>query len=422
MAYTQAEAAVLAAIADRILPPDVVSVAWFSPDVRAVVESVVAHAAHERGMLRGYLPARIAQTLPEAITVEEAQDQIAALREIARARQIGESLGQLSAEMIAGGTPPSTAYDRLRSLLATQGDTDSTTTSHPMVIAEAMHRLLTPHVPVVRSDIPSLDDALAALEPGDVMIEAARPSMGKSRLLRQIIRSTAAAGTPVFAVMLEERPERVPFTWAQQDGFPVARRYSREHPLSPVEAQAIADRLIEYNDLPVTYSTEHSFDALVSQLYQFTLAHKSKPALIAIDYLQLLWPPVKKGGYSSRQEEVSAISQRLKALAMTLGVVVLAVSQLSRGVDSRQDKHPGLSDLRESGSLEQDADAVLFIYRDAYYTGDTAEIQPADLTLDKMRNGPTGDLPGVVYNSKLTVFLSEDDVPIPVGPFAAGSV
>jgi replicative DNA helicase len=113
-----------------------------------------------------------------------------------------------------------------------------------------------------------------------------------------------------------------------------------------------------------------------------------KRLLVVIDYLQLI-----EGDQNSRQfrqAEISEISRRLKMMARELNVVVIALSQLSRGVESRQDKRPILSDLRESGQIEQDADLIAFLYRDDYYTKDSPEKDKLEVILAKHRNGPTG--------------------------------
>jgi replicative DNA helicase len=115
-----------------------------------------------------------------------------------------------------------------------------------------------------------------------------------------------------------------------------------------------------------------------------------KRILVVIDYLQLIEGDQKSRQF--RQAEISEISRRLKMMARELNVVVIALSQLSRGVESRQDKRPILSDLRESGQIEQDADLIAFLYRDDYYTKDSPEKDKLEVILAKHRNGPTGTI------------------------------
>ena len=130
--------------------------------------------------------------------------------------------------------------------------------------------------------------------------------------------------------------------------------------------------------------------------------------LVIIDYLQLM---TSRGKNDSRQQEVSEISRSLKALARELNVPVIALSQLSRAVEQRPDHRPMLSDLRESGSIEQDADVVMFIYRDDYYNPDTENKNISEIKIAKQRNGPIGDVE-LVWLPEYTKFANKEIRPV----------
>ena len=127
--------------------------------------------------------------------------------------------------------------------------------------------------------------------------------------------------------------------------------------------------------------------------------------LIVVDYLQLMQGSGKRNLSGDRQQEVSEISRSLKALARELNVPIIALSQLSRSVESRQVKRPMLSDLRESGSLEQDADIVIFLYREDYYNPETENKNITELIVAKHRNGPVGTV-NLFFHKQFTKFVS----------------
>lgn len=234
-----------------------------------------------------------------------------------------------------------------------------------------------------------LDYRTAGLQPSDLILIAARPSMGKTALVLNIAQYVAFHEKMCAAVFsLEMSKEQL-----------VNRLFSLE---SRVDAQALRtgnlsdadwEKLIEGADtignssLIIDDTPGISVSEMRSKCRKYKLEHDLK--LIIIDYLQLMSGSAQRAG-ESRQQEISEISRSLKALARELNVPVIALSQLSRAVEQRPDHRPMLSDLRESGAIEQDADVVMFIYRDDYYNKDSEMKGISEIIVAKQRNGPIG--------------------------------
>lgn len=233
-----------------------------------------------------------------------------------------------------------------------------------------------------------LDYRTAGLQPSDLVLIAARPSMGKTAFVLNIAQYVAFHENMCTAIFsLEMSKEQL-----------VNRLFSLE---SRVDAQALrtgnlsdADwaKLVEGagiigdSELIIDDTPGISISEMRSKCRKYKLEHDLK--LIIIDYLQLMSGSGRS--IDSRQQEISDISRSLKALARELNVPVLALSQLSRAVEQRPDHRPMLSDLRESGAIEQDADVVMFIYRDDYYNKDTELKGISEIIIAKQRNGPIG--------------------------------
>jgi replicative DNA helicase len=229
------------------------------------------------------------------------------------------------------------------------------------------------------------------MQPSDLILVAARPSMGKTAFVLNIAQNVAFREHMCVAIFsLEMSKEQL-----------VNRMFSLE---SKVDAQALRtgnlsdadwEKLVEgagvigESELIIDDTPGISISELRSKCRKYKLEHDLK--LIIIDYLQLM---SGSGGKSSesRQQEISDISRSLKALARELSVPVVALSQLSRAVEQRPDHRPMLSDLRESGAIEQDADVVMFIYRDDYYNKDTELKGISEIIVAKQRNGPVGTI------------------------------
>ncbi|MBQ9425264.1 MAG: replicative DNA helicase [Erysipelotrichaceae bacterium] len=244
----------------------------------------------------------------------------------------------------------------------------------------------------VRTLYPDLDKKTAGFQKGDLIIVAARPSMGKSALAFNIAVNSASVTPGAIAIFSLEMP-------AEQVAIRILAAKSK------VEIQKLRtgnlndEEWSRLNEASLQLRRQNFFiddtpGIKVSEMYAKArkLVQDEGLYMIIVDYIQLIQAT---GKADSRQQEVSEISRRLKAMARELNVPVIAVSQLSRSVEARQDKRPMLSDLRESGALEQDADLVLFLYRDAYYNHEdqgTDQREDVELLLSKHRNGPTGKI------------------------------
>lgn len=248
-----------------------------------------------------------------------------------------------------------------------------------------------------------LDYKTAGLQPSDLVLVAARPSMGKTAFVLNIAQYVAFHSNLCTAIFsLEMSKEQL-----------VNRLFSLE---SRVDAQKLRsgdlsdadwEKLIEgagtigQSRLIIDDTPGISISELRSKCRKYKLEHDLK--LVIIDYLQLMSGSGRAS--DSRQQEISDISRSLKGLARELNVPVIALSQLSRAVEQRPDHRPMLSDLRESGAIEQDADVVMFIYRDDYYNKDTEDKGIAEIIIAKQRNGPIGTI-NLVWLPEYTKFAN----------------
>ncbi len=232
-----------------------------------------------------------------------------------------------------------------------------------------------------------LDDSLSGLQPSDLVLVAARPSMGKTAFVLNIANTVAVKEgitTAVFSLEMAD-VQLINRMLSLQSG--VDSNKIRKGQLEGSDwgkliegADEIAKSKLIIDDTPGI-----SIGELRSKCRKMKLEHNL--GIIIIDYLQLM---TGSGKSDSRQQEISEISRSLKGLARELHVPVVALSQLSRAVEQRPDHRPMLSDLRESGAIEQDADVVMFLYRDDYYNKDTTEKGVAEVIIAKQRNGPIG--------------------------------
>ena len=242
----------------------------------------------------------------------------------------------------------------------------------------------------ISSGFVEFDKLTAGLQPGDLVIVAGRPSMGKTTFAVNMAENAAIGAKVPTAIYSMEMPAqqlafrmisslgRVDQTHLRTGKFP-DEDWSRIN----TAVQLMSDAPIFIDDTPGLSPTEIRARAR-------RLQREHGLGLIVVDYLQLMTVP---GNKENRATEISEISRSLKALAKELSVPVIALSQLNRSVEQRQDKRPVMSDLRESGAIEQDADVIIFIYREEVYNQETPRKGIADISIAKQRNGPIGDFP-----------------------------
>lgn len=246
-----------------------------------------------------------------------------------------------------------------------------------------------------------LDRMLGGFQKSDLIILAGRPGMGKSSFAISVAQNAAKLhDTRVAIFSLEMSNEQmVQRLLAMETGIDshrlrLGKVYDEEWPILLEAANRLAQTSIFIDDTPAA-----SVNEIRTKARRLFAEHGLD--LVLIDYMQLM--SGQSGRNENRQQEISYISRSLKGLARELNVPVLALSQLSRAVESRADKRPMLSDLRESGSIEQDADAVLFIYREDYYIEDTDRQNIADVIVAKHRHGATGTV-SLYFRKELTQF------------------
>ena len=275
----------------------------------------------------------------------------------------------------------------------------------------------------VPTGFPDLDKMTSGLQSGDLVIVAARPSMGKTSWVLNVAQNAAIDHQVEVGVFsLEMSKEQLVQRLLCAEGRIDLQRL-RKGQLDADEYQRLATSAAHLNAAPIWIDDQAGISLLEMRAKARRLKAETNLGLVVIDYLQLM-----SGGKRSenRQQEVSEISRGLKALAKELEVPVVALSQLSRGPEQRAGNRPQLSDLRESGSIEQDADIVMFLYREEYYLVQTGDLErarevegQADLIIAKQRNGPTGRVP-LFFNKAYTRFDSVERHEMVASPVSDG--
>ncbi len=292
-----------------------------------------------------------------------------------------------------------------RLFLVSENNVKQTVVSLETILEESFDRLDSLHkdkgrIRGVTSGFKDLDDVLAGFQRSDLIILAARPAMGKTALVLNFAHNVALqAKEPVLFVSLEMSKEQL-----------VDRLLSME---SGVDAWALRTGNLtdqDFEKIGQAMGTLSEAKIFIDDTPGITIsdlrtkarreAHQHGLGLIIVDYLQLMSGGSRFGSSDNRVQEISEISRGLKVIARELNVPIIALSQLSRSVENRNPQIPQLADLRESGSIEQDADVVAFIYREEYYNPETENKHITTILIKKHRNGPTGNVDLYFENEK----------------------
>ena len=320
------------------------------------------------------------------------------VRDNARMRALLTTSYAIQASVLAREAPPRDLLDRAeRSVLEiAQDDRQKTFRRVADILAEEtdkLHHLSLSKTPLTGtpSGFKDIDDITGGFQPGNLVIIAARPSMGKSALVANVAENAALQGHAVALFSLEmsesELAQRFVASQSKTPGEQLRRGRVAED-----RWQKILDACNKLAEAPLWVDDSSDTGVLEIRAKARRLHHQLPQGLglIIVDYLQLMR---HEGRVESRVEQVGQISRGLKGLARELNVPVIALSQLSRAVEQRGgEKKPILSDLRESGAIEQDADLVMFIYREEYYDKESERQGEADIIIAKHRNGPVGEI------------------------------
>jgi replicative DNA helicase len=247
-----------------------------------------------------------------------------------------------------------------------------------------------------------LDYKTAGFQPSDLILIAARPSMGKTAFVLNIAEYVALKSNVTTAIFSLEMSQDQLVKRILAMNSRVDSQAIRTGSLSGEEWASLMEsaRIVGNSNLVIDDTSAISITELRSKCRKLKL--EKNLGMVIIDYLQLMSGSKKS---ESRQQEISEISRSLKSLAREINCPVVALSQLSRAVEQRPDKRPMLSDLRESGAIEQDADVVMFIYRDDYYNRDTEEPGVSEIIIGKQRNGPVGTIK-LAWQAQYTKFAN----------------
>src|SRR6185295_14183521 len=363
------------------------------PDAVTVIEHLQRLGQLESAGGQGYL-ARLVQDTPSAANIR-AYARI--VRDNAMLRKLIEIGGDIAASAHATeGLTAAEIVDRAEQRvfeIAEGGHRGSGFISLKQVLPKTIDRIdflshSTSDITGVSTGFGEMDKMTAGLQRGELIIIAGRPSMGKTTLAINIAEN-AALGQKIPAAIfsMEMSAEQLSFRMLSSIGR-IAQTRLRTGRLHEEDWPRLDSAVAMMSEAPIFIDDSGALTPTEVRARARRLKREHGLGLIVVDYLQLMQVT---GTVENRATEISEISRSLKALAKELDVPVIALSQLNRGVEQRQDKRPVMSDLRESGAIEQDADVILFIYREEVYERDTPRKGKADIIIAKQRNGPTGD-------------------------------
>lgn len=311
----------------------------------------------------------------------------------ARLRAMGRAAARIATEAKVGVGTPEEIIDRCSTWF--MGATDVVTTEEAEPIREAVNVELrrvdrNADVPGVLTYLVGIDQMLGGLKPEELTVIAARPSMGKTALGLTIARQIASEGAKAAGFFsLEMSREQVSRNLLGQFVGVSPKKIAEPSTLSPGERQMLSFRGPDAAQLKVIVDPSPGLTVLQIRAKARRMLRKNKAVVIIVDYLQLI-----KGEGDNRADEVGTVAKGLKQMARELKVPVVALAQLNRMVESRDGNRPRLSDIKESGGVEEAADVVMLLWREGYYKRDRVELaKVAELIVAKNRNGPTGAIP-----------------------------
>lgn len=351
----------------------------------------------------------ILATVPTAANIKEYSNIV---KNLSTTRKLIRTTEEIANDCYKGSDPIETILDETEKKIFNITQTKSVDDYVPIdrVVMNAMNRIEEVYkakgaVTGLETGFLDLDYMTAGFQNSDLIIIAARPSMGKTAFVLNIAQHMAfKKGKNVAIFSLEMSKESLVNRLFSLDSRVDAQKLRTGRNLTDADWKALIESAgnIGKSGLIIDDTPSITVSNLRSKCRKYKIEHGLD--IIIIDYLQLM---SGNGKADSHQQEISDISRSLKAVARELNVPVVALSQLSRAVEGRPDKHPMLSDLRESGAIEQDADMVMFIYRDDYYHPDSDKKGISEIMVAKQRNGPIGTVE-LVWLPEFTKFANID--------------